>query len=603
MPGIFPDSIIDEIRDRCNIVEIISQYIPLKRAGRNFKALCPFHHEKTPSFMVSPDKGIFHCFGCGAGGNVFNFIMKYERLEFPQVVRMLAEKTDVKLPSTSMFAKEERDTRNLFHINEMACSWYQSNLKKEIGRPALEYIKRRRFQAKTIITFRLGFASSNNSLLNFMRNKGIQEELLEKAGLILRKEDGSYYDRFKQRLIFPIFDARSRVLGFGGRVLDDSSPKYINSPETPIYSKGNHLYGLNFAKEEIKKQDFCIIVEGYIDLLIAYQNGINNVVASLGTALTLPQIRLLKRYTHNVVMVFDADRAGELASLRSLDLLIEENINVKIVSLPEGEDPDSFINKFGKENFCQKINQASDLFDYKLNILTERYDLNTVDGKVNIASHMLPTIHRVPNAIRRGAYVKKLAQEFSRGERSLGEEWILSELRKVKKDFESYNKENLMQTKILVCRPAEEMILKILLDEESIIAEVKKHLAPEDFQDLRIREAIRIIFQLHSRGQKICAAKLITHLKDEETARIISRISSSSYEFIDLNKSLTDCIGRIKRDNLKERLNRLQREIKLAQNWGYKEKVIELIDKYNQLIKIRGVEKCREKNRIEEKVK
>ena len=588
MPGLFPDNVIDEIRDRCNIAEIISQYIPLKQAGRNFKALCPFHQEKTASFMVSPDKGIFHCFGCGAGGGVFNFIMKYEGLEFPQAVRMLAEKTNVKLPAQSMFVREQKDTQDLFQINETAASWFQANLKKEKGLCALEYLKKRSFQAKTLVTFGLGYAPANNGLLNFMRTKGIQEALLEKAGLIIRKETGPYYDRFKQRIIFPIFDVRSRILGFGGRVLNDSdAPKYMNSPETPIYNKGNQLYGLNFAREEIKKQDFCIIVEGYVDLLTVYQNGITNVVASLGTALTPQQIRLLKRYTHNVVMVFDADRAGELATLRSLDLFIEEDVNVKIASLPKEEDPDSYLGKFGKEKFWQKVTQSSGLFDYKLNLLSQNYDLNTVEGKVGIANHMLPTIRRVQNTIRRSGYVKRLAQEFSRGERSLGEEWILAELKKVKKDFEYYAKETFTQTKLVVSRPAEEMLLKILLNNEETIEEIKEHLIPEDFQDLRIREIMRIVYRTHAQGEKLKPAKLITYLENVDAAQIISRISSSAEEFIDRRKSLSDCIRRIKMDNFKNRLNKLQREIKLAQSWGYKEKIPELVKKYNQLIKKR----------------
>ncbi len=593
MPSLFPDSVIDQIREKCNIAEIISEYIPLKRAGRNFRALCPFHQEKTPSFMVSPDKGIFHCFGCSAGGNVFNFIMKYEGLEFPQAVRLLAEKTEVKLPPTSMFTREEKDTRNLFQINEMACSWYQANLKREQGRLALEYLKKRAHEAKIILAFRLGFAPANNGLLNFMRANGIQDALLEKAGLILRKGSGPYYDRFKQRIIFPIFDTRSRIIAFGGRVIDASLPKYMNSPETPIYSKGSHLYGLNFAKEEIKREDFCIIVEGYTDLLTVYQNGIHNVAASLGTALTPQQIRLLKRYTHNVVMVFDADRAGELASLRNLDLLIEEDVNVKIVSLPKNEDPDSYLRKLGKKSFWQKVTSASELFDYKLNLLAQSYDLDTVEGKVGIASHMLPTIHRVQNAIRRGAYVRRLAQEFSKGEKSLGEEWVLAELKKVKKDFQYYTKESIAQTqtKIRVNRPAEEMLLKILLNNQKAIEEIKRHLALEDFLDLRIREAMRIVFRLHAQGESPNVAKLITYLDDEVGAQLISRISTSTWEFTDRRRCLNDCIRRIKTDNLKGKLNKLRREIKLAQSWGHKEKIRELVGEYNGLIKKQCAEK------------
>ncbi|MFC1632282.1 DNA primase [Candidatus Omnitrophota bacterium] len=598
MASLFTDQIIDEIRDKCNIAEVVAQYIPLKQAGRNFRAHCPFHKEKTPSFMVSPDKGIFHCFGCGAGGNVFNFVMKHEGLEFPQVVRKLAALTGVKLPAKTEFTREQKDAQTLYEVNELACSWYQANLKKAPGRPAVEYLKKRQQLAATVTGFRLGYAPANNGLLHFMRAKGMKDEKLEQTGLILRKEKGPYYDRFRQRLIFPIFDVRSRILGFGARVLDGSMPKYMNSPETTIYSKSNHLYGLNFAKEEIKKQDFCIIVEGYLDLMSLSQNGIGNVVASLGTALTYQQIRLLRRYTRNVVMLFDSDRAGEMASLRSLDILIEEDMQVKVTSLPKGEDPDSFVRKFGREKFWQKITAASDLFDYKLNLLSESFDLSTVEGKVNIAAQMLPTIHRVQNVIRRGGYIKRLAQEFSRGEKLLGEEWILAELKKVKRDFEHYAKDTLKQAKDVVNRPAEEMLLKILLEDNQAIAEVKQKLTLEDFQDLRIREALRIVFQLHTKEQELSAAKLISCLNNQDTAGMISRISTHPAQFIDRNKCLFDCIERINKDNVKMKLNKLQREIKLAQNWGHKDKITVLVNQYNELIKtgVKGNGKSKTKN-------
>jgi DNA primase len=585
MSGFFPDNVIDEIRDKCNIAEVISQYIPLKRAGRNFRALCPFHHEKTPSFMVSPDKGIFHCFGCGAGGNVFNFVMKHEGLEFPQVVRILAEKTGVRLPQSPGFERKQKASSDLFQLNEMACGWFQDNLKKAGSRSAVEYLKKRAVEAKTALTFRLGFAAQDNGLLNFMRSKGCREAEMEKAGLIIRNDNGRYYDRFRQRLIFPIFDSRSRVLGFGGRVLDNFLPKYLNSPETAIYSKGRHLYGLNLAKGEIKAQDFCIIVEGYMDLLAVYQSGTGNVVASLGTALTVEQIRLLKRYTRNVVMIFDSDRAGELASLRNLDLLIEEDVNVKVVALPTQEDPDSFLRKFGREKFSQKITKAADLFDYKLNLLAQRHDLSTVEGKVGIAREMLATIHHVANAVRRGSYVKRLAQEFSRGEKSMGEEWILTELKKLKRGLQPYKTEAPAQSKVLSKRPAEEMLLKIILKEENAAGEVRKHLDLEDFQDLRIREMMRLIYTVHSKGEEISPAKLIGYLESEEEVSLISRIFTNLEELIDCRKSLNDCIKRIKTDSLRNRLNKLQREIKLAQNWGHRDKITELVGKYNHLIK------------------
>jgi len=591
MSALYSDAIIDEIREKCNIAEIVGNYIPLKRAGRNFKAVCPFHPEKTPSFMVSPAKGIFHCFGCGAGGNVFNFVMKYEGLEFPQVLKMLAQKAGVKLPVAAFTAKKEKASTDLFGINEMAASWFHHNLKKDIGAPALRYLKKRDYQAKTILSFKLGYAPEANGLLQFMKARGISEQLLERAGLILRKERGTSFDRFRQRLMFPIFDTRGRVLAFGGRVLGDAQPKYMNSPETPVYNKGSHLYGLNLAKEEIKKNDFCIIVEGYLDLLTVQQNGIGNVVASLGTALTPVQIRLLKRFTKKVVVIFDADRAGEMASLRSLDLLIEEDMNVKVVSLPENEDPDSFIRSQGKDKFWKHIVNSADLFDYKLRLLTKSFNMETVEGKVGIAGHMLPTIKRVQNEIRKGAYVKRLAQEFSRGEKSLGEEWILAELKKVKKDFEQYSPQTVVKRQVKAKRPAEEMVLRIALESEDSIKEIKERLSIEDFQDVRIREIIRIIFRENDNQRAVNEAKIISSLENDDTAALIARICSQEATFDNMQRALIDCIERIKTDNHKDKLNRLQREIKLAQSWGHKDRIVELVGKYNTLMKGQGIGK------------
>ena len=341
MAGLIPENILEDILGRVDIVEVISGYIPLKRAGRNFKALCPFHHEKTPSFMVSPDKQIYHCFACGVGGNAFNFLMQYERLEFPEAVEALARKAGVNLPKD-----QKQDQRavslitQLYKINELAADFYAHNLISSQGSSARSYFLKRGLKDETIKTFNLGFAHDRwDLLINYLRAKGISLSLLEKAGLVLAKEGGGYYDRFRNRLIFPILDIKSRVLGFGARVLGDALPKYMNSPETPIYIKGKNVYGLNFAHEAIREEDAVVVVEGYLDFIIPYQAGVHNIVASLGTAFTPDQAKLLKRYTHNVVMVYDADKAGELASLRSLDIFIDEDMNVKVASLPLGSDP------------------------------------------------------------------------------------------------------------------------------------------------------------------------------------------------------------------------------------------------------------------------
>src|SRR3989338_6309717 len=323
-----PENIIDQIQNRTDIVEVISRYIPLQKSGRNYKAPCPFHNEKTPSFIVSPDKQIYHCFGCGAGGNAFSFVMKHENLEFPEVVEMLAEKAGIKLPHLTSEKKELTSLANqLYKINELAVSFFQESLARSAA--AKDNLASRGIAEETIKKLMIGYAPDGwEGILNFFQKKNVHGSLVEKAGLAISNEKGGYYDRFRKRPIFPILDLKNRVLGFGGRVLDSSLPKYMNSPETYIYSKGKNLYGLNVSMEDIKKAGHVLIVEGYLDFLIPFQSGIRNLIATLGTALTTDQIKSLKRFYNTAVMVYDPDLAGETASIRNLDLFISEDVNV-----------------------------------------------------------------------------------------------------------------------------------------------------------------------------------------------------------------------------------------------------------------------------------
>ena len=339
--GRIPENILDDILGRVNIVELISGYIPLKRAGRNFKANCPFHHEKTPSFMVSPDRQIYHCFGCGESGNAFKFLMLQERMAFPEAVEALAKKTGVILPEARKIDQGVSNlTAQLYRINELAAQFYQNKLDAPEGLSARDYLAKRGLDRDCIKAFNLGFAPEKwDGLLSYLRVKNITLAHLEKAGLVLAKDGGGYYDRFRNRIIFTIFDIKSRPIGFGARALPGqgeagkggSLPKYINSPETPVYVKGRNLYGLNLSKDAIRESDTAVIVEGYLDFLMPFQQGLKNIVASLGTALTLEQVRLLKRYASKAVMIYDPDAAGELATLRSLDIFLEEEMEVRLL--------------------------------------------------------------------------------------------------------------------------------------------------------------------------------------------------------------------------------------------------------------------------------
>ncbi len=585
MAGRIPENILEDILGRVDIVEVISGYMPLKKAGRNFRTLCPFHHEKTPSFMVSSDRQIYHCFGCGAGGNAFNFLMQYERLEFLEAVEMLAKKAGVVLPQAHK--QDELAVSlitQLYKINELAANFYEQNLNSPQGFSAKGYLLKRGLKEEAIKKFKLGFSVDRwDALINHLRAKNISLSLLEKAGLILTREGGGYYDRFRNRLILPIFDIKSRVLGFGARVLDDTLPKYINSPETPIYTKGKNLYGLNLSYEAIRDADSAVIVEGYLDFIIPYQAGINNIVASQGTALTQEQARLLKRYTHNVVMVYDADKAGELASLRSLDIFIEEDMGVKVVSLPLGLDPDSFVRKNGAESLKENIHQAENLFDYKIKILKSRHNIKEPQGKAGIAAEMLPTLKKIKNSILRAEYIKKFAEVLN-----VEEYYVVEELKKIKEDRPYFDSSGSRPKKASNANPTERLLVRLMLEEAGFINRIRQSLEPADFQDERISRIVSLLFDLLEQGRDITPSKLVNYLQDEEVSQVICE-STFLPEILeqDKEKIADDCIQRLKDARIKVRRQRLHEEIKTAQHLGDEEKLHRLMHEFHHLVKMK----------------
>jgi DNA primase len=592
--GRIPDNILEDILSRVDIVEVVSGYIPLKRAGRNYRASCPFHHEKTPSFMVSPDRQIYHCFGCHAGGNAFNFLMQYERLEFPEAVEILAKKAGVVLPeSKPQDPKAAGLTTQLYKINESALYFYEHTLNSQGGLKAKDYLLKRGIKESTIRSLKLGYAPSGwDGLMGYARNKGFNLSLLEKAGLILPKAGGGYYDRFRDRIIFPIFDIKSRALAFGARLLPDSpgrtgaaaQAKYVNSPETPIYVKGRNLYGLNFAKDAIRDNDYVVVVEGYLDFALPFQEGQQNIVASLGTALTSEQARLIKRYTSNVVMVYDADDAGQMAALRSLDIFIEEDMNVKVVSLPEGFDPDTFVRRHGIAEFSERVRQAQGLFDYKLKILKSRHNAREIEAKRVISDEMLVTINKLKDAVLRSEYIKKLSQELDISEDAL---WEKANKAKGAKSYAD-NDKGARAKQAPDINPTEKLLLKLMLEEGELIRDIRDRIEPADFQDERTSRIVSIMFNLTERGKEIEPNKLINYLNDDNIARIICEstllpeIPQQSRDGI-----VDDCIARLKSSRLKARKQRLHEQIKAAQESGDEDNLHRLMQEFHCLTKER----------------
>ena len=416
----------EEVKKAADIVEVIGQYVELKKRGQNYIGLCPFHSERSPSFTVNQSKQIYHCFGCGRGGDVFTFWMEYHNSDFPQSLKSLAERYNIPLPQKRDVYADRKKTElkeQLFKINDLAGRYFHTILVKSAnGKPGRDYFSRRYISQETIAQFRLGYVVNKwDGLLSYLKSKNCSLDRAAKAGLLIPKNNKEYYDRFRGRIMFPIFDLNHHSIGFGGRILDDSLPKYINTPETPIYHKGYSLYGLDSAFEDIRKKDLTIIVEGYMDMLVLRQHGISNVVASLGTALTSDQIRRLKGYTKNVVVLFDPDDAGREAALKSFPLFLNEGISAKVVVLPQGEDPDSFVNKHGSDAFKKVLERAAPIFDFYLD-QTLAHMGHGVDGQIKALSEVLPVFMNLGQGATRFLYVHRFAEKTGINEATVWEE-------------------------------------------------------------------------------------------------------------------------------------------------------------------------------------
>ncbi len=416
----------EEVRKAADIIEIIGQYVQLKKRGQNYIGLCPFHSERSPSFTVNQDKQIYHCFGCGRGGDVFSFWMEYHNLSFPQSLKDLAERYNIELPRYGGLRdeREKAELRELlFKTNGLAADYFHTVLvRSPEGKLGRDYFSRRGISRETISKFKLGYAVNKwDGLSSYLRTKNISLDAGAKAGLLVSKKDGGYYDHFRGRIIFPILDLNHQVIGFGGRILDDSLPKYINTPETPLYHKGYSLYGLDSAFRNIRQEGLAIIVEGYMDMLALRQHGISNVVATLGTAFTSNQIRRLKGYTKEVIVLFDPDDAGREAALKSFPLFLNEGVSAKVLVLPQGEDPDSFVNRCGADEFRELLKGAVPIFDFYLDQAVAHMDAS-VDGRIKLLSEVLPIFMDVESGATRLLYAHRLSEKAGINEAIIWEE-------------------------------------------------------------------------------------------------------------------------------------------------------------------------------------
>lgn len=592
----YSDELLDEIRSKNDIIDIVSQYVVLKRSGRNYMGLCPFHKEKSGSFCVSPDKQIFHCFGCGVGGNVFRFIQKIENVDFRESVEILANRANVEIPLTTVSEadeKREKLRRRVFEVNAATAEFYHKNLYLPTAKPGQEYVKKRKLDNKTLKTFKIGYSGKFNELYLELKKQGFTDEEILATGLVNKNSDGKFIDRYRNRLMFPIFDSRDRVIAFGGRVLDDSKPKYINSPENIVYSKGRNLFAYNVAKKNNPKT--ILIVEGYMDAISLHQRGISNVVASLGTALTEAQGRLLRRSCEKVIIGYDADGAGQAAILRGLEILYNLGCDIRILQIQGAKDPDEYVIKYGPEKFKKCMDEAISLVEFKVKMLKNKLDLTQVNDKIKFLNEVAKILAKVENNIEREVYVDKVSLEYK-----VSKDAIYAEINKI---LYANNKSEQRIEKNVV--PINHNVTKISennnLDEknkrlENLIIYLLINYPNKSFEKVKsildnnlIKSEVnqKIINKLYEQKQKgnNSIENITDSFEDEDTINYLTGIMSSDFEITDVDKCIEDVLASYRKEFLINRRKEIISEIAEAQtNNEPQDKILKLEEELNEII-------------------
>ena len=572
------EEILEKIKSQNDIVDVISERVRLKKAGRNFTGLCPFHNEKTPSFSVSQEKQIYKCFGCGEAGNVISFVMKDKNLPFIEAVKYLANRANIPLKlGNGEQSQSNRKKELLYKVNVEAAKFFFSNLMN--NQNAKEYFLNRGIKEETIKKFGLGYANDSwNSLMFYLRKKGINDGLLEEAGLIsVNKEKGRKYDRFRNRVMFPVFDYQGKVIGFGGRVLDDSKPKYLNSPETLVFQKGTNLYGLNFALKHNMSERYFVIVEGYMDLISLHQYGITNVVASLGTALTINQARLLKRYADKVVISYDADLAGQMATLRGLEILRTAGFDVRVLSIPQGKDPDEYVRSNGREAFLKLINNAEPLIDYRIKKAEEGIDFKNSQSVILYSKRIMDIISDL-DPIEKDVYIKKASENTGIKEQALYD--ILKIKMKDNRENDVRNNKEEDRSKLYVepgFLKAERTLLKMMLENEEYLQYIEERISENDFILLEHKEIFTVI--ILGKGENInnIESFIESRLSNAKSIGELVKIKEENIFFADnIKVQIDDLINEIHSYKLKQRIDQLRKEQKELENQGKIEESIKL---------------------------
>jgi len=582
----FDDNKIEEIKSRVDIVELASEYLILKKAGRNFIGLCPFHQEKTPSFTVNRDKQIFYCFGCGEGGNVITFLMKIADKTFPEAIKDLAEKTGVVLPPMPS-GKEGRQKDSLkesiINLNLRAAQHFNRNLSSPAGKVAREYLQNRSISEETIKQFRLGFVPDTwRSLTDYIESSGSSLKLAEQAGLVIAGKEGNYYDRFRGRLIFPIENIFGEIVAFGGRVMEKGEPKYLNSPESPVYIKGKNLYGLNKTKEEIRKKGFALIVEGYFDLISLWNAGIGNVVATLGTALTREHLELLRRYTIEVVALFDPDKAGRKALDRSLELFLSMRMRARALILPEGCDPDDYIKKHGKDKLNELIAHAPAISDYYIdNVLGGG---KTFEDKRDMIKTAMEFINKIDDEIEKNLFIKRIAEKLG-----INQELLKKELHKKEVQIKPKTAGEKQNIKVQI-NPLEINLIRLLLEYPQKTVQVESERILDCFLQPELKALGEKIVEAYKLLGFIDISVILSADEDSPLREKIFKLMMEAPPTDDaiLEKNFTDNIRRIKEKWYKDQHRQLKFKLAQAQESGNEELSNKLLyEKENILTKER----------------
>ena len=557
---LYDNGLIDEIKANVNIVDVISQYVMLKRKGVNYFGLCPFHNEKSPSFSVSESRQIFHCFGCGVGGDAISFLMKVDNMEFKDAIEILADRAGITLPKVSLSEEEQKRLalrEKVFEINKVAAEYYHNNLYGNNAKEAQDYVKKRKLDNSTLKKFQIGYSGNFDDLYKELKRKGFNDEEIFTSKLVVNSvKSGAPTDVFKKKLMFPIKDVKDRVIAFGGRVLDDSKPKYINSPDTICYSKGRNLYALNLAKKTDK--DYLIMVEGYMDAVSLHQRGISNAVASLGTALTEQQGRLLKKYKSKIIIGYDTDEAGQGATMRGLEILQSLGFDIRILQLEGAKDPDEFVTRYGSGKFEMYLKNAISLVEFKVKKLRQNLDLEQPNDKIKFLNEVSKILVRTKSEFEKEVYIDKISEVYKISKEAIyGEinklEYINSKTEKVLERKTSTQSEPLKVKKedTSASTAKENLIILLLINEgQKVFEKIKKDIFPEDFKNDQNRKIVKILYEELEKGDISNVIGLFEN--DDEILSHITYILSKELDVSDVDKAIEDLVNKFVREKLQE---------------------------------------------------